>query len=88
MSSSGRGGHADSQAHEASLQPVLDPEEARVLQLMATGRGTREVAERLDLPVEAVRALVEGILTKLGARSRIEALIIAIRAGLIETGLD
>jgi DNA-binding NarL/FixJ family response regulator len=58
--------------------------ERRILQLMATGMNTGEVAERLRMPIEMIHACLQSSMTKLGARSRLEALIIAIRLGLIE----
>jgi DNA-binding NarL/FixJ family response regulator len=58
--------------------------ERRVLELMATGLSSREVAGRLDVPVEQVRDVAFAAIVKLGARSKLEAIIIAIRHRLID----
>ena len=55
-----------------------------VLRLSATGLTTDEVAEHLDLdPAEVGRHLRE-VVFALGARSKLEAVVLALRAGLIE----
>ena len=64
-------------------RPTLDPTERRVLELVATGLSTSEVAEQLGISVERARAYLPAIIEKLGATSKLEALIIAIRHGLI-----
>jgi DNA-binding NarL/FixJ family response regulator len=63
---------------------VLEPMEQRVLELIATGQSNRQVAERLDIPVEEARAHFFSIMDKLGAISKLEAIIIAIRRGLLK----
>jgi DNA-binding NarL/FixJ family response regulator len=65
------------------VRPTLEPPERRVLELIAEGLSNREIAERLGVPVEAVRASFGAIFAKLGASSKLEALLIAIRLGLI-----
>jgi DNA-binding NarL/FixJ family response regulator len=50
---------------------------------MARGLSTTEVSEQLDVPVEQVRAHTRATIMKLGAGSKLEALIIAIRRGII-----
>jgi len=67
-----------------SCQPTLEPLERRVLELIAESLSNREVAEYLGIPVELVRAHLQASFEKLGASSKIEALIIAIRHGLIQ----
>ena len=66
-----------------SAQPTLEPLERRVLELLATGQSNRQVAERLDIPVDVARAQFITIMDKLGASSKLEAIIIAIRRGLL-----
>ena len=65
------------------MQP-LAPVERRILELLATGLSTRDVADQIGMSVPAVRAQLSSILAKLGALSKLEALIIAIRRGLID----
>jgi DNA-binding CsgD family transcriptional regulator len=64
--------------------PVLESIERRILEPTATGLSSGEVADRLGVSVEAVRAALRAIIIKLGARSKLEALIVAIRRGLID----
>jgi DNA-binding CsgD family transcriptional regulator len=66
-----------------AARPTLEPSERHVLELVAEGLSNREMAERLGVPVEAVRASLGAIFAKLGASSKLEALLIAVRLGLI-----
>jgi len=59
------------------------PAELAVLRACATGRNTVEVAELLDLDVADVRAHVANAITKVGARSKLEAIVRALESGLI-----
>ena len=68
--------------HDA-VRPTLEPQERRVLELVAEGLSTREIAEQLGVPVEAVRASLGAIFADLGVGSKLEALIVAFRHGLI-----
>jgi PAS domain S-box-containing protein len=62
----------------------LTPRQAEVLQLLADGASTDDIARRLHLSKETVRNHIRGILRELGAHSRIEAVAIAHRRGLVE----
>ena len=64
--------------------PALEPLERRVLELAATGLGTTELADHLGMSVETVRGILRAVIDKLGARSKLEALIIAIRHRIID----
>jgi DNA-binding NarL/FixJ family response regulator len=66
-----------------AARPTLEPAERRVLELIAEGLSNREIAEQLGVPVEAVRDALDAIFARLGAGSKLEALLIAIRHGLI-----
>lgn len=61
----------------------LTRRELEVLQLLAEGRTTAEVADELVLSVNTVRNHVARVLAKLGVRSRLEAVNVAVRRGLI-----
>ena len=63
--------------------PSLTPREAEVLGLLAAGRGTQEMAEDLNVSPATVRSHVEHLLRKLGAHSRLEAVVVAARKGLL-----
>jgi DNA-binding NarL/FixJ family response regulator len=67
-----------------SATSSLDPRERQVLQALAMGLSIAEAAERLGLPIEVVREYAKSAIVKLGARSKIEAVIIALRQRLIE----
>lgn len=61
----------------------LSPREYDVLCALASGRSTTEIAGELYLAESTVRSYTKALLTKLGVRSRIEALAVARRAQLI-----
>jgi LuxR family transcriptional regulator, regulator of acetate metabolism len=61
----------------------LTAHERDVLAASATGLGVAEVAERLGLSVEAVRRSITSAIRKLDARSKLEAVVVALRRGLI-----
>jgi DNA-binding NarL/FixJ family response regulator len=62
--------------------PALTEREREVLDLMARGLATHEVAARLALSAKTVRNLVSSILTKLGVVDRAQAVLLARDAGL------
>jgi two-component system, NarL family, nitrate/nitrite response regulator NarL len=62
---------------------ALTPREVEVLRLMADGRSSRDIADTLVLSVSTIRNHTQNILTKLGAHSRLEAVTIATRQGII-----
>lgn len=61
----------------------LSPREYDVLCALAAGRSTTEIAAQLYLAESTVRSYTKALLTKLGVRSRIEALAVARQAQLI-----
>jgi LuxR family transcriptional regulator, regulator of acetate metabolism len=61
--------------------PRLSPEESEALALFATGLGTEAVAMKLGLPCHDVHNLVASAVLKLGARSKLEAVIAALASG-------
>ncbi|HAS09657.1 MAG TPA: DNA-binding response regulator [Acidimicrobiaceae bacterium] len=62
---------------------ALSRRELEVLQLLAEGLSTSEVADRLILSVNTVRNHITHVLTKLDVRSRLEAVNVGVRRGLI-----
>ncbi|SDQ09965.1 response regulator transcription factor [Microbacterium sp. cf332] len=73
-------------APEPSTPSVLTAREADVLAAMARGLTNLEIASELFLSESTVKTHVGRILTKLPARDRVHAVLIA--HGLAETGLD
>ena len=61
----------------------LTERELEVLGLLAEGLTNSEIAERIVVSVHTVRNHVANLSTKLGAHSKLEALSIAIRRGLL-----
>lgn len=68
---------------ELSIQR-LTPREREVLQALADGLNDKEIAQRLTVSVETIRTHMVNLLSKLGARSRLQALVLAVRYGLVE----
>jgi DNA-binding NarL/FixJ family response regulator len=66
-------------------QPVarLTDREQQVLSLIANGHPTREVAQHLCYSERTVKNVLHDVVTKLGARSRSQAVAHAVREGLI-----
>ena len=63
---------------------ALTPREELILRLAAAGMGSDEAAAQLGLTTRDAELSLRSAITKLGARSRIEAVIIAIRRDLID----
>jgi DNA-binding CsgD family transcriptional regulator len=70
---------ADDEEHAV----MLTPREREVLALLAAGASNKAIAHALDLSVHTVKFHVASLIEKLGAGSRLEAVAIAIRTGLI-----
>lgn len=63
---------------------LLSDRETQVLRLLARGMSNGEIAATVYSSVGTVKDQVSSILAKLGVRTRVEAAIIAQRAGLLE----
>lgn len=66
------------------LPPQLTPRELDVLRLMATSRSNKEMAEALTVTEETVRSHIKSILGKLRQPNRMQAVLAALRLGIIE----
>jgi DNA-binding NarL/FixJ family response regulator len=62
---------------------ALSAREREVLALLAGGASNKEIALALGLSVSTVKFHVAAIIGKLGARSRVDAVALAVRAGLV-----
>ena len=60
----------------------LTPREREVVQLLAEGNGTKDIARRLGIGVETVRTHRAAIMAKIGAHSVAEVVRYAVRNGL------
>jgi PAS domain S-box-containing protein len=65
--------------------PHLTPRQNQILHLLAHGRSTQQIADELHLSVDTVRNHIRRMLRALGAHSRIEALAVAHREGILRS---
>jgi DNA-binding CsgD family transcriptional regulator len=77
-----RRGAASDRAQGTDESP-LSPRETEVLRLLSRGQRVEEVAARLGISATTVRNHAQRLLGKLGARSRAEAVTLALRRGLL-----
>ena len=66
----------------------LTEREAEVLIEVARGRSNHEIAQHLFISVETVKTHVARVLSKLGVRDRVQAVVVAYESGLIRPGSD
>jgi DNA-binding NarL/FixJ family response regulator len=72
--------------HARAIVQMIEPLTAReleVLQLLAAGLTNKEIAARIDVTNHTVKFHVNGILGKLGASTRTEAVVEAAKRGII-----
>ena len=65
----------------------LTDRESEVLRLMSRGRSNAEIAADLYLGEATVKTYVGRVLAKLGARDRVQAVVMAYESGVVEPGL-
>jgi len=70
-------------ANGSSLTEPLTPRETAVLLFLADGMSNEEISRRLFISIHTLRNHIQSIISKLGAHSKLEAVSIAIREGLI-----
>lgn len=73
------------QSNEAELARLTE-RETEILQLLATGKSNAELAVHLFVGEGTIKTHVSNVLTKLGLRDRMQAVIFAYESGLIEPG--
>ncbi len=61
----------------------LTPREKQVLQALAEGLDSKDIADKLKITVETERTHMVNILNKLGVHSRLQALVFAARHGIV-----
>jgi DNA-binding NarL/FixJ family response regulator len=67
-----------------ALARPLSKRELSVLVGMADGKRVSSIAHELRISIHTCRCHVKSLLSKLGARSQLEAVIIAVRIGLVQ----
>ncbi|MBU5423020.1 response regulator transcription factor [Cellulomonas hominis] len=65
---------------------VLTPRELEVLRCVGEGRSNSEIAEQLYVSEATVKTHLARILPKLGARDRVQAVVLAYETGLVRVG--
>ncbi len=65
------------------LVEPLTPREIEVLQLLAGGLANKEIGSRLGISESTAKFHVNSILGKLGAQGRTDAVVRAVRMGLV-----
>lgn len=68
---------------EAMRQWRLTPRELEVLRLLGLGHDPRAIAKELNVSLHTCRDHVKRVLSKLGVHSQLEAVVVAMRTGLI-----
>jgi two-component system, NarL family, response regulator YdfI len=68
----------------SSFRLELTTRETEVLQLLADGLRTKQVAQRLHVSQETIKSHIVNIVCKLDATNRTHAVTIGVRAGLID----
>ena len=76
----------EGQHKQEELQAIetLTPREREILRALAEGLSNKQIAEKLNITVDTERTHVLNILHKLGVHSRLQALLFAVRHGLVE----
>jgi DNA-binding NarL/FixJ family response regulator len=72
------------QLAEHATDEALTAAEVRVVRLIAEGHANKEIAAHLAISEDTVKGQVRNILSKLGAKDRTHAAMIALRRGIIE----
>ena len=72
------GGRAEGRPAEA-----LSPRERAVLELLVDGASNKAIARALEISISTVKYHVAAVFAKLGARTRSEAVALALREGLV-----
>jgi DNA-binding NarL/FixJ family response regulator len=68
---------------ESLTREALTARELEVLELLARGHCNKQIASEMDVALGTVKAHMKGILGKLGAQSRMQALGMALERGLV-----
>jgi PAS domain S-box-containing protein len=80
--------HRQREHDERAAMASITPREREILQALAEGRGTSQIAEDLHITVRTQRNHVANILRKLGVHSQLQALVLALRYDVVEVHRD
>jgi DNA-binding NarL/FixJ family response regulator len=73
----------EARGKQAADEPMISPREEEVLQLVVDGLGTAEIAERLYISQKTVKNHLASIYEKLDANDRTQAVLTAVRMGIV-----
>jgi DNA-binding NarL/FixJ family response regulator len=77
--------HKRQKDHEIEMSfESLTARERQILEALAEGLDSKEIAQKLHITIEIERSHMVNILNKLDAHSRLQALVLAARHGLVE----
>ena len=79
-----RGAGPDALAHRQALSPQFTQRQLEVLSLLGEGLPTKLICRRLDIAAGTVKVHIRFILRKLGVSSRLQAVVVAHRYGLLD----
>jgi DNA-binding NarL/FixJ family response regulator len=71
------------QHDDEHARPALAPRQLRIVELVAEGCSTREIAEQMSYSERTIKKLILELQTHLGARTRAQVVAQAIRRGII-----
>ena len=74
-----------SSAASATASAALTPRQRQVLNLLAAGRSTQQIAAELRVSHTTVRNHVANLMAVLGVHTRLQAVIAASKAGMIHS---
>ena len=76
--------HGDDSAEEEMSAPaVLTPRQSEVLEYLSRGLPNKEIARQMHLSTATVKIHVSGLLLRLKAKSRLDAVVRAHKQGLV-----
>ncbi|MBD2248786.1 response regulator transcription factor [Nostoc sp. FACHB-888] len=75
--------HVGAKLLERMASPELSDRELEVLQLITTGKGTQAISKALYITERTVNFHINHILSKLGVEDRTQAVIVALRRGIV-----
>lgn len=78
--------HPDHSDAAAELPADLTERETEALLLLARGMNNREIAEAMHVGEATVKTHISRLLAKLGVRDRVQAVVLAYEAGLVQPG--
>ncbi len=80
-------GYLNGEAQKELTEPSVSPREREIVQLLAEGKSTKEVAFILDLSIKTVETHRSNVMRKLGIHSVSELVLYAVRNNIVQVQL-